>query len=205
MMTKEEKENDESIKEWAQKLIEFYTATLGVLLGLTPIIVFEVNFPLQISILLTFTTHFMLIDDWWMSYSLFQKYPPRAFSSLFYDLIWIQLFLGLYIILIAAGRGFIPLTVYLILLSIMSVIDAIGDYMIIRQYPNMKMANKEDYVKIVTWTIMGPVAAVFFFLGYVFLEMGASLELTAILILVMYLIRRVIDLLAPRLYLAIIE
>jgi hypothetical protein len=195
------KHNDE--RETGEKLIELYTAMLGVLLGLTPLLIFELNFPIFVSSLITFTTHLMVIDDWWMSYSLFKRYPPKYRVGIYHTLIWLGLFLGLYIILIGAGKGLVPLTTYLILLSIMSVVDAVGVYILILEYPNMKKEEKEDYVQAVTWMIMGPVAAVFFFMGYLYLEMGATLEFTSVSILIMYLIRRAIDLLAPRLYLAI--
>jgi hypothetical protein len=145
----------------------------------------------------------MVIDDWWMSYSLFKKYPPKHRVGVYHTFIWLGLFLGLYIILIGAGKGLIPLTTYLILLSIMSLVDAEGVYILIREYPDMKKKEKEDYVQAVTWMIMGPIAAVFFFMGYLYLEMGATLEFTSVFILIMYVIRRTIDLLAPHLYLAI--
>jgi hypothetical protein len=193
----------EDEKEIGKKLSELYTAMLGVLLGLTPIIIYESNFALYIAALLTLTTHFMVIDDWWMSYSLFKKYPPKMTLHVYYTLIWFGLFLSLYIILIGAGKGLIPLTVYLLLLSVMSLVDAGGVCITVKEYPDMKHSEKEDYVQMITWMIMGPVAAVFFFVGYMLLEIGASVEVTSVTILVMYLIRRLIDLLAPHLYLAV--
>ena len=174
------------------------------MIGLTPILILETRLPLTVALILTFSAHLMVVDDWWMSFTLFRKYPPQSAFVVYYDLFFLGCFVSLYIILIEAGRGVLPLSGYLVMLSFMSLLDVGWCYNVIRQHGQMKQVNKADYVQLVTWMIMGPVAAVLFFFGFVFLYMGGlSQELTALAIIGMYLFRRGLDLLAPRLYIAI--
>jgi len=133
----------------------FITTIMGMLVGLTPIIIIQSSFPIEVGIILFFLNNTMIIDNWWQTLKFIDKYNLRTGKTLFITLIDYHQLILLSVWLLAAGRDLLPLSGYLLMWDVGVTVDLVWDLSVLRDDPSIIKKEECDVKAWITGDLIG--------------------------------------------------
>ena len=176
----------------------------GMLIALSPIIIIQGSLDFLVAIILVFLNNAIIFDDWWLTSKVIINYKLKPGLLVLITVFYYNALIFLTIWLLAVGSRNVPLSGYLIILTAICIIDLFWCYSI-HKYSMQKSCDNIEYetenrIQIKSWLFVDIVGVILYVMGYLLVSLNNySLLFTAILICILYFIRRCLDEIAPRL------
>jgi len=114
------------------RLSDLYTHILGVVVGLTPVILFDSGLSPITAVILGTLVVYMILEDWWLSAEIWREYPlPPAKSSTVCLLIYLAhigaviISVALGLVVLGTGRGWFSPAMFGVFVAIGTVMDLV--------------------------------------------------------------------------------
>jgi len=181
-----------SWKSDSWRIVEnFLTASMGALISISPIIVIESSFPLEVALVLFFLNNAIIIDDWWITLRSINTYNLATTAIIAVTIIYHNALVFLTIWLLAAGKGFVPLSGYLLILFVISLIDIIWCQLVLNANPTLE---KKSMLTLQAWKVCDVAIAIVYLSGFLSLYYLKVDSLTcALTFCLLYIVRRALD------------
>jgi len=180
----------------------FITASMGTLISITPIIVVESSFSFEVALILFFLNNLIVIDDWWVTIQSFKKYTSATSGIAAITIIYHNALILMTVWLLAAGRNLVPLSGYLLILFVISLLDIGWCQIALKTHPE---TERKDLLLVQAWKNSDVASTVIYLVGFLLLYCLQSAPLTcALTFCVLYAIRRTLDEITVRFFSGIV-